>query len=439
MYQNTNFMAHPLPYNRQIKIKTNMDREIPKSVRKKRMQKKLLLFGIIGVSVIVVFALASLFMKDSISRNAVDIGEVDQGAIEITVAASGKLSPLVEEIIVSPINSRILETYKNAGDTVNEGEPLLKLDLATVESEYKQKLDEREIKKSKLIQTQVQLDNTLSELKMQQQIKEMQLRQFENDLTSERYLDSIGASTTDKVRKAELAYGESRLELQQLKQKIENEKRSSQAELNMQKLELSIFEKTLAENARLLKDARILSPKKATLTFINNQIGAQVTQGAEVAIVSDLTRFKVDAEVAEGHREKLSPGSKALIEIGNVELTGTVVNIKPSITNGIIEFTIIPDDSGNPNLRSGLKADVHVLYGRRQDVLRIPNKKQFKYGKGEYFVWVVNGDQAEKRKVTIGESSYDYVEITSGLSKGEKVIVSDSMEEFKDLKTVKIK
>ena len=415
-----------------------MDREIPHSVRKKRIQKKLLLLGIIGLSIIVVFIIVSLFMKDSLSLSAVDVGEVDQGDIEISIAASGKLSPLIEEIIVSPINSRILETYKNPGDTVLEGEPLLKLDLASVETEYKQKLDEREIMKSKLVQLQVKLDNTISELKMQKQIKEMQLRQLENDLESEKYLDSIGASTTDKIRRAQLAYGEAKLELQQLNQKIENEKRSSEAELNMQKLELSIFEKTLEENVRLLKDARILSPKNATLTFINNQIGAQITQGSEVAIVSDLTRFKVDAEISDGHREKLSVGSKALIEIGYEKFTGTINNIKPSIKNGIIEFTVIPDDSQNPNLRSGLTADVYVLYGRKQNVLRIPFDKQFvQHGKGVYNIWVINGDQAEKRKVSLGESSYEYIEVISGLNKGERVILSGMEDRKQDI--IKIK
>ena len=416
-----------------------MDREIPESVKRKRILKKLLPFGIAGVAIILFFSVLSQFMKDSISLSATSVGEVSQGNIEIAVAASGKLSPLIETIVVSPINSRILEVYKNPGDTVFEGEPLLKLDLESVETEYKQKLDEREIMKSKLIQLQVRHDNTISELTMQKQIKDMRVKQLENDLESENYLVSIGAGTTDKQQRAQLAYNEAKLELQQLDQKIENEKRNAEAELNIQKLELNIFEKTLGENARLLKDARILSPQKATLTFINNQIGAQITQGSEVAIVSDLSRFKIDAEISDGHREKLSVGSRALLEVGNEKMTGTVNNIKPLIKNGIIQFTIIPDDSKNPKLRSGLSADVHVLYGRKQDVLRIPFEKEFaKYGKGVYSVWVINGNHAEKRKVSLGERSYDYIEVVSGLSKGDKVILSD-MEKYKSKETIKIK
>ena len=49
--------------------------------------------------------------------------------IEVSVSASGKVVPAFEEIINSPINSRIVEIYKKGGDSVDVGRPILKLDL----------------------------------------------------------------------------------------------------------------------------------------------------------------------------------------------------------------------------------------------------------------------------------------------------------------------
>ncbi len=40
---------------------------------------------------------------------------------------------------------------------------------------------------------------------------------------------------------------------------------------------------------RTLDDAQIRSPRKAILTYINNQVGAQVAEGSQVAIISDLS------------------------------------------------------------------------------------------------------------------------------------------------------
>ncbi len=413
-----------------------MDREIPLSEQRKERRKQIIRYGAIIVGLAIVVIIVVNFLQGSISSKNVIIGTVDRGTIEVTVNASGKVIPLTEEIIVSPINSRILEVYKEAGDSVNKDEPILKLELASIETDYKQKLDEKEMKKSKLIQSQVSLDNTISDLQMQLQVKDMKLKQLQTELKNERYLDSIGASTSDKVRQAALNYEVAKLELQQLKEQIVNEKKNASAEVKVQQLDLSIFEKSLAESARLLKDARILSPQKATLTYVNNQIGSQVSAGTQIAIVSDLSHFKVLAEIADSYAEKLSSGAKAIIKIGQLQLEGTVVNITPSVKNGVINFTVMLKDSGNSRLRSGLKTDVYVTHGIQDDVLRIPNSTYY-IGAGEYELWVVKNGEAEKKKIKLGESSFEYVEVISGLEKGEQVIISD-MNQYKNKQKLKI-
>ncbi|WP_029906567.1 efflux RND transporter periplasmic adaptor subunit [Prevotella sp. 10(H)] len=414
-----------------------MDREIPLSVQRKERRKQILKYGGIFVAVVIIIIFLINMLEGSLSLKSISVGTVDRGTLEITVNASGRVIPLSEEIIVSPINSRILEVYKNAGDSVDAGEPILKLELASVETDYKQKLDEKEMKKSKLIQSQITLDNKISEMQMQMQVKEMNLRQMQTELKNEQYLDSIGASTADKVRQAALNYEVAKLELQQLKQQIENQKKTATAETKVQELELSIFEKSLAESARLLKDARILSPQKATLTFVNNQIGFQVSAGTQIAIVSDLSHFKVEADIADSYAEKLSSGAKAIIKIGQLQLEGTVVNITPSVKNGVITFTVMLKEAGHPRLRSGLKTDVYVSHGIQEDALRIPNGSYY-IGAGEYDLWIVKDGEAENRKVKLGESSFEYVEVLNGLGVGEKVIISD-MSEYKGKKTLKIK
>ncbi|MDR3058044.1 MAG: HlyD family efflux transporter periplasmic adaptor subunit [Prevotella sp.] len=413
-----------------------MDREIPLSIQQKQKRKQIIKYGSVLLVIVIAVVFILSFLQSSISQKNILLGTADRGTIEITVNASGKIIPLTEEIIVSPINSRILEVYKEAGDSVGAEEPILKLELASIETDYKQKLDEKEMMRSKLIQSQVGLDNSLSDLQMQLEVKDMKMRQLQTELKNEKYLDSIGASTSDKVRQVALNFEVAKLELQQLRQQINNEKKNAAAEVKVKELELSIFEKSLAESARLLKDARILSPQKATLTYVNNQIGSQVSAGTQIAIVSDLSHFKVLAEIADSYAEKLSSGAKAIIKIGQMQLDGTVVNITPSVKNGVINFTVMLKDAGNSRLRSGLKTDVYVTHGIQDDVVRIPNSSYY-IGPGEYELWVVKDGNAEKRKIKLGESSFEYVEVTSGLNVGEQVIISD-MNQYKNKQTLKI-
>lgn len=424
-----------MPVQRCFKPK-KMDRDIPIEKRRKEKRKLLVKYGIIALAIVAICFTIVMLTRSSVSYKSLTISKVDAGTIEVTISASGRVVPLYEEIIVSPINSRILEVYKNPGDTLQKGDPILKLELATVETDYNQKLDELQMRKSKLEQAKVVVSNRISDLQMQAKIKDMQLKQLLTELKNEQYLDSIGASTTDKVRQAELNYEVAKLELEQLNELVANEHKNAAAEINVQNLELSIFEKTLSESKRLLNNARILSPQPATLTFINNLIGAQVQAGTQLAVLSDLSAFKVEGEIADSYADRMVLGTKAIVKTGGLEIDGIVVNITPSVKNGVLKFTVMLNDPGNKRLRSGLKTDVHVMQEVRENTLRIKNSNYY-MGKGIYDLWIVNGNHAKKRKVELGESNYEYVEVVNGLKQGEEVIISD-MSKYIDNTSLKI-
>ena len=183
-----------------------MDREIPKEVRDKERKKMLIKYGVIGVAGIVCIALLISFMRSSVNRKDLVFSEVDTGIIEVSVSASGKVVPAFEEIINSPINTRIVEVYRKGGDSVDVGTPILKLDLQSTETEYKKLLDEEQMKRYQLEQLKVNNNTYLSDLAMQVKISAMKLNRMEVELRNERYLDSLGSGTTDKVRQAELNF-----------------------------------------------------------------------------------------------------------------------------------------------------------------------------------------------------------------------------------------
>ena len=222
--------------------------------------------------------------------------------------ASGKVVPAFEEIINSPINSRIVEIYKKGGDSVDVGTPILKLDLLSAETDYKKQLDEEQMKRLQLDQLRIQNRNKLSEMEMQLKVSRMELNRKEVELRNERYLDSLGAGTTDKVRQVELDYNVSVLKLKEDEQKYENEKSLTDADYKVKELDLNIFRKSLAETKRTLEDAQIRSPRKAILTYVNNEVGAQVSQGSRVAIVSDLSHFKIEGEIADTYGDRIEIG-----------------------------------------------------------------------------------------------------------------------------------
>ena len=415
-----------------------MDREIPKEVRDKERKKMLIKYGVIGVAGIVCIALLISFMRSSVNRKDLVFSEVDTGIIEVSVSASGKVVPAFEEIINSPINTRIVEVYRKGGDSVDVGTPILKLDLQSTETEYKKLLDEEQMKRYQLEQLKVNNNTYLSDLAMQVKISAMKLNRMEVELRNERYLDSLGSGTTDKVRQAELNFNTGKLELEQLRQQYANEKEVKAADLKVKELEFNIFAKSLAEMKRTLDDAQIRSPRKAILTYINNQVGAQVPQGTQVAVISDLSHFKVEGEIADTYGDRVAAGGRAIVIIGNEKLEGIVSSVTPLSKNGVISFTVQLVEDNNKRLRSGLKTDVYVMNAVKEDVMRIANASYY-VGRGEYELFVQDSDnEIIKRKVQLGDSNFEYVEVVSGLQPGDKVVVSD-MSNYKNKSKLKVK
>ncbi len=414
-----------------------MDREISREEIKRRKRRKYTIAACVaGGFAIAVYALSALAGK-TIKEGNITICTADSGTIESTLSATGKVVPAYEEIITSPINTRILEVYCKAGDSVRQGTPLLRLDLQSAENALGKLMDELEMKQQLLEQQRLNNATQLSDLEMQIKVKAMTVDRLEVELRNEQYLDSLGSGTGDRVKQVELAYRTGVLELEQMRERLNNERKVADADLKVKTLELNIGGKNLAEMHRTLEDARILAPKAATLTYIADQMGQKVAEGEKIAIVADLAHFKVDAETSDAFADRLRVGNGAIVKIGTEKLRGVISSVKPQSSNGVMAFSVKLDDESHKRLRAGLKTEVYVLSDVIENTTRISNGSYYT-GPGEYDMFVLDGkDRLVRRKVRLGDSNYEYVEVLSGLNPGERVAVND-MKEYKNNKTIKI-
>ena len=414
-----------------------MDKAISPEIKKKRKRKEIIKYSIAGCVALIGIIFVIRTFSSGVSQKEIDVFTVDSGVIETTVSASGKVVPLSQEVITSPVSSKILEVYKRSGDSLQVGDTILKLDLTEARTSMENQHDELEMKRYKLEQQKLNAESSLSEMKMSIEVDEMKLQRMEVQLQNEYYMDSLGASTSDKVKEAELEYMVQKKNLEQLKLKYENLKRTTAADLRIAELDYTIATKNASLSNKTLSEAQVRSPQKATLTWVNDAIGSSVAAGSELAIVANLKEFKVEATISDSYADKVLPGNKAIVKIGKENLTGQVGNVTPSVSNGQITFVVTLDDNNHPRLRSGLNVEVYVVHGMRDDAVRL-QRRAFYSGNGTYDLWVIEGNEATKRQVKLGEGSFEYVEVLEGLEPGDKVIVSD-MNRFRDNNTLKIK
>jgi len=414
-----------------------MDRAIPVSVQRKRRMVRIGKYALIVAVVLGVAIWLGVLMMASVDKKSLIVSEVDRGTIDVSITATGKVVPAFEEVIISPISAQILEVYAHSGDTVDVGTPLLRLDLQAAQTDYSKALDEREIRQQQLVQLTTNTETQLSDRRMQIEVEEMKLGQLEAQLRNEQYLDSLGSGTKDRVRQAEITLRTAQMQLKQLKQQYQNELRVRQADLRMKQLQDGIADKGLSETRRTLEGANIRSTRKATLTYISSEIGSIVGAGSKVAVVSDLTHFKVNGEIADTYSDRVVAGGRVLVKIGKERLFGTISTVTPLSQNGVITFTVSMDNPSHPKLRSGLKVEVFVITSIKEDVLRIRNGSYYT-GAGDYTLFIFkDANTLVPRTVRLGECNYDYVEVISGLEEGDSVVVSD-MQKFKGKEKIRI-
>ena len=414
-----------------------MDRQIPIEEIKRRRIKRFLRIAIASVAVIALILTFTSLSRNSVKRDQIKIAVVDCGDIEPSVAASGIVVPSIEEMIICPINSQILEVLHHSGDAVEAGTPLLRLDTQSAQIDYQKSVDQLQMQQSQFERLKINNRTYLDDLSMKVKVAAMTLDRLEAELRNERYLDSLGSGTHDKVKEAEFSCKTSRLELEQLRQQLSNEKLIKAADEREKQLEINIASRNLAEIKRTLDDAAIRSPRNAIITYIMDEVGAQVSQGSKIAVVSDLSHFKINGSIADIYSEYVTAGGKVTVKIGNDNLIGTIGSVTPLSKDGKISFTVNQAEDNHQRLRSGLKADVHVVNSIKENVLRLPNSNYY-VGPGEYTLFVFNGDDTlVPRIVHLGECSYDKVEVIDGLNAGDRVVISD-MKQYKNVKSIKV-
>ena len=383
-----------------------MDKEISK---KQQMRTRAVAIAKIAMPVVLGLC-ALLWFVNSVSTKTVRESDLrfsttGRGDIDVTVNASGRVAPAFEEVINSPIASRIVAVRHRPGDVVEAGTPLLVLDLDAARVATDKQADQLRMKRLELRQQESNDNTALSKLQMEIKVGDMKVRRLEAELRNERYLDSIGSGTTDKVREAEFALQSERLQQEQLRQQYANERDVRRAAADVKRLEIEISEKEAAMAARTLGDAEIRAPRRATVTSIFS---------------------------------KIVPGYRATVRIGATSLEGMVGNVAPVSANGLVSFTVTLDNDSCEQLRPGLRPDVYVSQGLKSEVLRIANGSYYSRP-GNYSLFVRTDEGTlERRDVQLGAANMDYVEVVSGLREGEQVVISD-MSDFNKQNIISIK
>ncbi|MCX6224221.1 MAG: HlyD family efflux transporter periplasmic adaptor subunit [Bacteroidia bacterium] len=414
-----------------------MDRPVSKAHKRKVLFRKLAVVLLIILVPLVIILLLKGALTPVVTLLRVTTAQVDQGNLQITVQGSGVVIPNYEEVITAPFRSKVLKITKTPGVSVNTGDTLLVLDNEMAVNDLNKLQNELELKGIQKEKLKIQLKEMEENFVISRQIREIRIENLKSAYEAEAFLNKRGGSTKDVMKKAKTEWDIAILEFKQAVNNNDNQLKAGEAGVRELETGIRIQKNAIIEAKNLVGQAYVKAPFSGSLSSIINQPGAMISEGQEIARVADFSKYRMKGNVSNSWAGKVMAGQLVLIRDKEKMLRGTLENIMPSVSEGMIECMIRLDEGDVSNLRPNQQLEIRVVVSFKDDVLRLPNGTYYK-DQGSKYMYVIRGNKAYRTKVMLGDASFDYVEVISGLEKGDQVILTDLAEKY-DREEVRVK
>ena len=400
--------------------------------------KKRTIFYVLG-GLILITTLIVIGKNRSRGELEVNVGKVEKRTIISTVSANGKIRPEAEVKISADVSGEITELYVQEGDTVKEGQLLLKINPDLYITSRDRASAGLSTSKSSLKTSEAQLTQAKARFTEQQSAFRRSEKLFADKVLSQAEYDA--AQSAYAIAKSEVVAAEQRIAAARFG--IDNANAS------------------LSEANKALGRTSIYAPSDGIVSAINNEKGERVVgtaqmAGTEIMVISNFDNMEVIVDVNENDILLVKKGDTALVEVdaysdrkfkgivteisrsannaGGMQLnTDQVTNFEVKIRLVKSSYTDLLAKSKSPFL-PGMSANVEIQTQVKKDILCLPieaigtrvkdsTKSTSEEDELDEVVFKVENGKASKIIVFTGIQDSRYIEILSGLKDGEEVIV----------------
>jgi len=157
--------------------------------------------------------------------------------------------------------------------------------------------------------------------------------------------------------------------------------------------------------------------------------GTSVHKDQVLLLMPDLEKMQVKVGFHESVIDRISEGLPAKVTLPDVTVEGQVASVasvaKPAgwWTGNAVTYDTLIGLPSSPSLRPGMSAEVEVTIARYDDVLTIPVAAVVESAEGPTCL-VRTADDAQRRKLVLGDSNTIFTVVESGLQAGEQVVLN---------------
>ena len=358
-----------------------------------------------------------------------------KGEIEDTIATTGRVlvAPNAQAIVGAKSDGRAVRVLAEPGQRVGAGQVVAVIDSPQV-AELRGQLNEARSKLRLAEQNRARTARIENRAAVIQSKNRMDLA--DATLKRKRRLAELGVAAGREVAEAETEYKNAKAEydyqsnIQITRAQQEAASEVEQAQAAVVRLTQSL-EALGASASGQSGTVNITAPISGTVVDRHVSVGEAVNQGKELMTIMNLSSVIVEAQLPESQANRVRVGQRLIARIpgtpdrafeGNVESVGETVDPQKR-TVGVRARVA--------NLGTALKhemaVEVRLVTGGRKDALMVPASALVE-DEGIKVVYVKEGNKYERRPVTVGNLTFQWAEILSGIEEGEQVVVAGAYQ-----------
>lgn len=379
------------------------------------------------IIVIVIAVITAVVAINTIGANpnaGYTFAKAEERDITETVTETGNISTNGSIEVLSPANGIATDVYVKNGDTVIEGQDLVKIQSSASQQEQQSAY-------SNYLAAVASLNSAQSNLNVLRASMYDAWDDHRNLATNDTYETGDGVARTENREAAEFQISQDTWLAAEKKYK-DQQTVVGQAQSQVSSTWL-LYQATQNAVVKATADGTVTNLSVTNGTNVNAQ---SLTQSATpLLVITNQKATEVTVSLSESDIAKIKEGQKAVIDVSSVddkEYQGVVRRVDTIGTDelGVIRYKayieiINPDE----NLRPGMTADAQITTNQIENVLTVPNSAVKPY-QGGRAVRVLKNNQIEFIPVKIGVRGDEYTQILSGISKGQEVITALSNEQI---------
>lgn len=294
----------------------------------------------------------------------VSVVEVKEDTVSQSLLKTGNLIPFRETSLMATSQGQVLKVNFDLGSNVSQGSTL------------------------------IQIDNKLNELALQ--ATQLNIDKLKKDVTRYNTLYAGNATTELQLNQTKFDYDNAVNKAEQIRKQIQ--------------------------------DATVKSPISGRVVKKDIEVGEFVNAGTVLATILDVSRLKVQVMVNEKDVYQLREGQKVKVtaDVLSGKMYGGQISYIAPRGNEEHSYPVEITVANSGQLKAGTFVNVDFSQKSKEKSLQIPRVALVESIKNPY-VYVVNQNVAQQRKLTIGRELGDNIEVLSGLQPGDQVVTTGQL------------